>query len=197
MAGHPSTLFSWYIFQGLGKRRIANDTLGWKPDLLHWMPQTGELSRQGPHHSDYKVTYRGAPMQEPIKQQIIHRPKTSFDDNHPTTTSYRYSHGRDNPSRHILNAMSNAVLSGSMQSKRQNTQGDGRENVAMCLNWYVPDRKASKPLSTQTLCNATMLVPTPPTAPKPAPATAPAAAPEPAPTSDTASPPAAPKEAFA
>lgn len=124
---------------------------------------------------------------EPMKQQIVMPPKTSFDDSHPPTTTYRYSHGRDNPNKAVLNAMNNDMLSRTL-NKRQTTQGSGHDSVANCLNWYVPKGHAVP-------STAPVMAPSPPTAPVIAPS--PPTAPKPAPFCDNQPPPQQPKVAFA
>ena len=84
-------------------KHLPNQTQHYQPDLLTWQPTREELEKAPPKASVYKVDYRGIPFQ-PIQQQIVKWPKTSFDDKQGLTTSYRYAHGRDNPNRITLNA---------------------------------------------------------------------------------------------
>ena len=105
------------------------------------MPDKKEWEKSPPQHSVYKLNFQETPSR-PIKEQIIKRPKTSFDTDVPITTSYRYSHGTSNPSRELLSAMSNTGLT-TVPNRRLTTQGSGRESVAHCLNWYAPPTKSA------------------------------------------------------
>lgn len=151
------TMYYTTCFQGLGRKRLTNDTQQTKADLLTWMPQKDELEKAPPKNSVYKVDYRGVPFQ-PIRQQIVKRPKTAFDDDRLSTT-YRYAHGRDNPNRATLNAMSNDGLD-TMTCRRQKASLRAtNETVAGCLSWYVPPKaRLSVPMATQTVPPATCTV---------------------------------------
>ena len=145
-------LFKLFL-QGLGKRRFEQRRFGFKQDLLTWKPLQEELSRAGPRSSVYKVDFRGIPR-EPLKQQIVKRPKTSFDsDFKKDTTSYRYAHGDDNPNKEILNAMCNDGLDTTLSRRKTGSSISGRESVASCMSWYIPrpPTKPTVPVATQTV----------------------------------------------
>lgn len=144
-----------FYFQGLGKRRFkSNNSNKYQPDLLAWVPDRKLLCEgdkpRPPTTSNkasvYKIDYRGSPA-KPIQSQYIPRPKTSFDEDKPTTTTYRYSHGGDNPNRNILNAWSNAGFTTARVNKARakSARFADRETVASCMSWYHPStpRKCS------------------------------------------------------
>lgn len=128
--------------QGLGRRRFKNGNNKYQPDLLAWMPEKKEWQKSVSQHSVYRLNFQESPS-KPIKEQIVKRPKTSFDDSSPVTTSYRYAHGTANPHRDLLTAMSNHGLT-THQNRRVNTQGSGRESVANCMSWYHPPAKTAQ-----------------------------------------------------
>ncbi len=127
--------------QGLGRRRIDNSTNRYRRNLLTWVPHRIDLEKGPPRSSVYKVDYRGVPS-EPLKQQIVKRPKTSFDDDLSDTTSYRYAYGSDNPNKQFLSAMSNTELVTARKQKM--STGSGKESVAGCMSWYRP--QSPKPI---------------------------------------------------
>ena len=105
------------------------------------MPQKKEFDCSPPQHSVYRINFQSNPS-KPIKEQIVRRPKTSFDNDVPVMSTYRYAHGTANPNREMLSAMSNCGLS-TLTNRRVTTQGSGRESVAHCLNWLNPAQKSS------------------------------------------------------
>lgn len=109
-----------YFEEGLGRRRFRCDTNRFRRNFLAWTPQKQELSKSGAKASVYKVDYRGVPS-EPLRQQLVSRPKTSFDEGRPRTTTYRYSHGDDNPNKTTLNALSNLGLTTLQQTAAATT----------------------------------------------------------------------------
>ena len=124
----------------MGRRRIQNDTQASNQNLLTWMPTKKDLvDKPTPMLSMYMFNYRGHPSQ-PVRQLIVKRPKTSFDDDSSvSTTSYRYSHGVMNPNRELLNAMSNTGLNTVPNRRiRASTAHPTRESVASCLSWHAP-----------------------------------------------------------
>lgn len=149
------------VFQGLGLKKIPNNSNNvYRPNFLAWAPLKIELKNGPPGFSVYKRDFQGSPAQ-PLKQQLVQRPKTSFDNQGPPTTTYRYTHGFDNPSKQTLCAMSNEGLKGTSMNAaprprraRVMSAVSGRESVASCLSWYVPRAparpKTSVPISTQT-----------------------------------------------
>ena len=101
----------------------------------------------------YKIDFRGVPK-EPLKQQIVKRPKTSFDEDFKKDiTSYRYAHGEDNPNKGILNAMCNDGLDTTLTRRKTGSSLGGRESVASCMSWYIPrpPTKPTVPVATQTM----------------------------------------------
>ena len=112
------------------------------------MPQKDEMDKAPPRSSVYKVDYRGIPFQ-PLEQQLVQRPKTSFDHGKMVTT-YGYAHGRDNPNKQVLDAMSNSGLQGTITKPKQRALRATNDTVASCLTWYVP-HKPTLPAATQTL----------------------------------------------
>ncbi|XP_064633026.1 uncharacterized protein LOC135491226 isoform X2 [Lineus longissimus] len=163
-----------YFEEGLGRRRIQNDNFAYQRDLLSWRP----VMTVGPNFSQYQVTYRTPNSnQQEIKQLITHRPKTSFDNS--DTSTYRYSHGKDNPNREVINAMTNEALTSTFTKKSGITKSNyGRESVATCLSWYEPPPRTPAP---QQACGDVIVkrpgapaatatyvhVPAPPSGPKP------------------------------
>ena len=132
----------------MGRRRFRNKQTKWDSSLLSWMPSKNDWSPGTPMKSLYKVTYRGVPQQQ-IKQQIIDRPKTSYDID-PHTTTYRYCHGTDNPHKvlvaatptgHAIDAANNSDLIGlptPVNRKMRSTLEGGRDSVASCMTWHTP-----------------------------------------------------------
>ncbi len=155
-----------FSFQGLGRRRLEKDSNKSHANLLVWMPQKKELDKKGADHSMYRLDFQGAPKSQPIIQKIIQRPKTSFDDNRSTTTSYRYWHGQDNPNRGTLSAMSNVGLTTqpNRRTRAKSVFGDGG-SVASCLSWHQPQRPLG--YSRSRVPAATALVPPPDVTPAP------------------------------
>lgn len=98
------------------------------------MPHKQAHEGQGPTRASmYKVDYSDSKM----PQFMIRRPKTSFDNDHCLSTSYRYAHGNDNPHKSTLDAMCNAAFT-KTDSKPKKTRSYGRESVASCMSWYTP-----------------------------------------------------------
>ena len=164
-----------YIFQGLGKRRFRNNSNKYQSDFLAWSPNKQSTYQQEANtvrgrpptakHSVYKIDFHGS-SGNPIKPQYTPRPKTSFDEGNPTTTTYRYSHGSDNPNKSILNAMSNTGLSSMPTNKKVRSSSARfatRDTVASCMSWYRP------PTPRKTVTSENTIVPHPPP-PKTAPA---------------------------
>ena len=141
--------------QGLGRRRFKSATLAFKPGMLSWQPHEKELAKAGPNPSLYKYDFRGIPP-EPMKQLIVKRPKTSFDEDYgKVTTSYRYAHGMDNPNKEVLNAMANDGLNTKPNRRIKGSNSSGRESVASCMSWHHPLRpkKPTVPAATQTIAS--------------------------------------------
>ena len=151
-------------FQGHGRKRLRTRcTNRFDPDLLTWMPTKPEIERAGPKKSMYKVDYRGTPAQPQTVEMIIRRPKTSFDDDRITTTSYRYAYGLDHPNRELLSAMSNQGLTSCSSTNladanRKQKKARSRETVGSCLNWQAGRTRGARPV----IPAATQLVPAPP-----------------------------------
>ena len=167
------------ILQGLGRRRIQNKSTLFQPNLLAWamnkMPRAGQ---EAPNSSVYQIDFRRT-THEPIQQHIVTRPKTSFDDQMPMTTSYRYAHGKDNPNKPLLDVKSNTIFStGTNRRQRAFSAGPAtgsRESVASCMSWSVVPNplKARSIVPASTAPTITMDGPTPapPSVPKTCPAT--------------------------
>ena len=114
------------------------------------MPTKRELDRSGPKTSVYTLDF---PSKIPEKQKLVHRPKTSFDEDTSASTTYRYAHGLDNPNKDTLNAMSNVGLTTDQTRRQRSSMGGGRESVASCMSPYIP-KPPMKPLipqATQTV----------------------------------------------
>ena len=122
-----------------------------------------ELDRADPKASLYKISYRGVPMQ-PMREQLVKRPKTSFDDDLVDTTTYRYAHCGANPNKATLNVMNNTILMAKPERRAKTPStfaGNPRESVASCLNWHTSS-KSQTPAATQvTVPPATQTQPIP------------------------------------
>lgn len=118
------------------------------------MPTKRELDKSGPKTSVYRLDFPTSSGSE--KQKLIHRPKTSFDEDFCVSTSYRYSHGLDNPNKDALNAMSNVGLTTDQTRRQKSSMVSGRESVASCMSWYIP-----KPPTTPLIPQATQTAPMP------------------------------------
>ena len=119
-----------------------------------WKPHQKELEKQRPISSVYRVDFTGGYASKPMQQKLTVRPKTSFDDAAPTTTSYRYGHGPDNPHKRTLSAMCNVGLT-TTQNRRHRVKSvvaDGG-SVASCMNWYQPQppSRPNVPRATSTV----------------------------------------------
>ncbi|XP_074645174.1 ciliary microtubule inner protein 7-like [Tubulanus polymorphus] len=126
--------------EGLGRRRVKNTTYKAQQDLMTWMPAKKELDRSGPHPTTYQVTYY-KPL--PIKQIVANRPKSSFGEK--SSTTYRTSHGKENPFRLQLLATTREPFTEINTNRIQRASSKyGHDTVASCLNWYRP-----QPPSTQ------------------------------------------------
>jgi len=159
-----------YFEQGLGKRRLENQSTRFHPNLLSWRMNKQPYptaSREAPLASTYRVDFRGA-RSTPHQQTIVTRPKTSFDEAMPMTTSYRYSHDKDNPNQKQLNAMSNQSFTGSMATSSRKLRVASaplyRESVASCMSWSTGQQQQFK--QDTTTLPACSMVPHPPEAPK-------------------------------
>ncbi|KAL5014552.1 hypothetical protein ScPMuIL_008822 [Solemya velum] len=121
--------------QGLGRKRVPNQTYNFKKDFLTWMPEREYVERSYPLSSCYEKDY--SVNRKRASQLIVKRPKTSFD-GVPTST-YRYSHGKMNPNRDAINAMNNDALQlGLLHRKNRAMTAKShrsRESVASCLTW--------------------------------------------------------------
>lgn len=100
------------------------------------MPEREYVERSYPLSSCYEKDYS-----RKAGQLIVKRPKTSFD-GIPTST-YRYSHGKTNPNRDAINAMTNDALQlGLLHRKNRAMTAKShrsRESVASCLTWRAAD----------------------------------------------------------
>lgn len=133
-----------YFEQGLGRKRIqTKNTNRFNEDLLTWMPQKQEVHRGGAKKSMYKIDYRGVAQQR-LAEQLIQRPKTSFDDDCLPITTYRYAHGDENPNRHLISAMSNDGFNSSTSTRIKKFPGT-RETVASCLSWQGNSSAKNRP----------------------------------------------------
>ena len=144
------------FLKGLGRRRFKERKFGFQQDFLTWVPTKAELEKAGPKTSVYKINYTDSTG--PVKQQIVKRPKTSFDPGYDHCTQYRYAHGFENPNKETLNAMSNMGLSTNLTRRQKSSSISGRESVASCMSWHIP-RPPTKPLvpqSTQTISTKRM-----------------------------------------
>ena len=120
------------ISQGLGKKKIPNETQHWKPDFMAWMPHKPELDKAGPKHSSYRTNFLH--HSEPLVEKYVKRPKTAFED--VPTTTYRYSHGEANPNKELLSAMTNNALLSTVPNRIcKASKITGRESVASCMSW--------------------------------------------------------------
>lgn len=146
---------------------------GGQGDLLTWVPQRPSIERPGPHISTYGTDYQPSPSL-PFKQKFISRPKTSFDEGHKVTTTYRYAHGKDNPNKDILVAINSSTVVPSHRKIRSfsaQTAGQSvRESVASCMTWHsaTPRMLQLRTQVTNSMDVATLTAAPPP--PKSAPA---------------------------
>ena len=136
------------LLQGLGRRRIRNNTNRLDPDLLVWMPHKKEQEKAGPKSSCYRVDY-GNRNGKGQGQQIVTRPKTSFDDDRLATTSYRYAHGWQTPNKPAVTVLRDVGLTTVPNRRQKASLGATRDSVASCMSWHVA-RRPSIPVSTQT-----------------------------------------------
>ncbi|XP_033745267.1 uncharacterized protein LOC117330849 [Pecten maximus] len=143
-----------YFEQGLGRKRVPNETYNFKRDFITWMPEKEYMERSRPLVSTYKVDFKSKKteitkfsstisMEEKqhhnIPQIMVKRPKTSFDG--VPTTSYRYSHGdmSSNPNKELITAVNNDALQLSLLNRKNramSAKSSGRESVASCMIWH-------------------------------------------------------------
>ncbi|ESO99720.1 hypothetical protein LOTGIDRAFT_173558 [Lottia gigantea] len=130
--------------QGLGRKRIKNSTYAFKENFITWMPEKQYVERMRPLLSTYTNDFEHVYNPVYKQQQIVDRPKTSFDGT-PTTT-YRYSHCNGSPNQNTINAMNNEALKLSTYTRtreRVKSAPRVRETVASCLSWYRPKPPSS------------------------------------------------------
>lgn len=148
--------------QGLGRKRVPNETYNFKQDFITWMPEKEYVERSRPVVSTYRIDFKYSgkkkgekvtpvPVPVPIPQIIIKRPKTSFD-GVPTST-YRYAHSEGGPNKEFINASNNDALKLSLLNRKNRAMSAKtahRETVASCLNWASPRPQSYHPIATQT-----------------------------------------------
>ncbi|ELU02546.1 hypothetical protein CAPTEDRAFT_196725 [Capitella teleta] len=145
-----------YFEQGMGRKRIKSRCSSrFNPDLLTWMPLKRETDAAPPKKSVYKRDFRNAMTAIP-PEMLVQPPMTSFDDQQPVTTSYRYAHGTDHPNKALLSVMSNRVLSSGSATNRIARPPKQKETVGSCMNWITAECKPRVPDATP------MYVPHPP-----------------------------------
>lgn len=150
-----------YFEQGLGRKRVPNETYNFKQDFITWMPEREFTERSRPLCSTYRVDFKYSgksngnqipvPIPVPVPQIIIKRPKTSFD-GVPTST-YRYAHSEGGPNKPTIDASNNESLKLSLLNRKNRAMSAKpiryRETVASCLNWVASPRAPTKS-ATQT-----------------------------------------------
>lgn len=138
---------SLVISQGLGRRRIENDTNRHQPNLLSWTcPGEGAGKERNNRTaavsvsslSSYTIDYRGVSVDASrLNQRIAGRVRTGAFAARLPTTAYRYAHGADNPQLdRILRPSKDAVVAVN-RIRKPSSQWRSRESVASCLSWYV------------------------------------------------------------
>lgn len=122
--------FWFWWFQGIGKRRVKSQNRDSQQDLLTWIPMKEEFNKAGPLLSTYGHQFRGVPVEvDGLKQKLVSRTRLTVD--RPGLTTYRTSHGHDNPHRRSPSP----VLKNRLLKPEPN-----KATVATCLNWYRPPR---------------------------------------------------------
>lgn len=119
-----------FLFQGIGKRRVKSQNRDSQTDLLTWMPMKEEFDKSGPLLSTYGHQFRGVPVEvDGLKQKLVSRMRLTVD--RPGLTTYRTSHGHENPHRRTPSP----VVKNRLLKPEPN-----KATVATCLNWYRPPR---------------------------------------------------------
>lgn len=129
-----------YFEEGLGRRRLENNTNRYEPNLLSWMSVDGrQVEPASVPLSSYMVEYRGVKVDATkLNQRINRRVKTSLNDVNrlSSTTAYRYTHSTDNPYLgEILHPGEGMVTINRIQKPLSHLS---RDSVATCLSWYDP-----------------------------------------------------------
>lgn len=131
--------------QGLGRRRIENDTNRHQPNLLSWKcpgegggKERNVTAAVSTSLSSYTTDYRGVSVDAwRLSQRIAGRVRTGAFAARLPTTAYRYAHGADSPQLdRILRPSKDAVVAVNRIQKPP-SQWRSRESVASCLSWYV------------------------------------------------------------
>ncbi|XP_060074163.1 uncharacterized protein LOC132553892 [Ylistrum balloti] len=172
-----------YFEQGLGRKRVPNETYNFKRDFITWMPEKEYIERSRPLVSTYKVDFKNKRTEitkcsstisvehkehHNIPQIMVKRPKTSFDG--VPTTSYRYSHGdyKSNPNKELITSVNNEALQLSLLNRKNramSAKSSGRESVASCMIWNSAKTEAPSSNGKSRIPEATattMFVPHPP-----------------------------------
>lgn len=133
--------------QGLGRKRLENNTNRYDANLLSWMGSNGQEPDSGSAPlSSYMVDYRGVMVDaNKLNQRIIRRVKTgSLDVDRIPTTAYRYTHSVDNP--YLVQILQPSKDIVSINRIQKPSAHFSRESVASCLSWYVaPVRQPVQP----------------------------------------------------
>lgn len=150
-----------YFEQGLGRKRVPNETYNFKRDFITWMPEKEYIERSRPLVSTYRVDFKSKKTEitkcsstisttqqehHNIPQIMVKRPKTSFDG--VPTTSYRYSHGdfSSNPNKELITAVNNDALQLSLLNRKNRAMSaktSGRESVASCMIWHAAKNEST------------------------------------------------------
>lgn len=143
--------------QGLGRKRLENNTNRYDANLLSWMSNGCETDAGDAPLSSYMVDYRGVMVDaSKLNQRVVRRVKTgSVDVDRLPTTAYRYTHSVDNP--YLVQILQPSKDTVSINRIQKPSACFSRESVASCLSWYVaPDSPAHPPPTQSWLPAATI-----------------------------------------
>lgn len=134
-----------YFEEGLGRKRLENNTNRYDANLLSWISNGREPDSVNAPLSSYMVDYRGVMVDaNKLNQRIIRRVKTGcVDVDRIPTTAYRYTHSVDNP--YLVQILQPSKDNVSINRIQKPSSHFSRESVASCLSWYVAPEPPPQP----------------------------------------------------